>query len=288
MEIVLIADGGSTKCDWIALNRDGEVLFKTQTLGLNPSNLSTQKIHRRIAENEQIAHVKGEVGQIYFYGAGCGTAKSRGKIRRFFKNYFVNSKNEVRGDLFAACMAVTKSPGIVCILGTGSNSCYFDGQETLTTNAPAMGYTLMDEASGNYFGKALLNDYYYNRMPKELRQKFEMAYNLEPHIVRNQLYQEPNPNVYLARFSSFIFQDIPFPDYQSDLLVRGFKSFIENRVLPYIQSKELPVHFVGSIAYFAKPILSPLLREYGLKEGTIIRRPIEGLMERIRENLMKT
>src|SRR5699024_9121708 len=115
MDTILIADGGSTKCDWIALNSAGEVLFKTQTAGLNPSILSTQKIHKRVAENEKIAHIKDDVKQVNFYGAGCGTSKSQAKIKRFFRNYFTASQTEVRGDLFAACMAVTSTPGIVCI-----------------------------------------------------------------------------------------------------------------------------------------------------------------------------
>src|SRR5699024_7072087 len=128
--MTLIADGGSTKCDWVLLDRDGEIIFKSRTKGLNPSILTTHELHKRIAESEEIAHVNNEVEQVYFYGAGCGTEKRRIRLKRFFEKYFRRAKCEVQEDIVAACLSVTDEPGIVCVLGTGSNSCYFDGKST--------------------------------------------------------------------------------------------------------------------------------------------------------------
>lgn len=283
--MILIADGGSTKCDWTALNMNGDLIFESSTQGLNPAILSTQKIRQRISKNDSLAHIKDKVERVYFFGAGCGTLTSKTKMSRFLKNYFVGSTCKIHGDLYAACLAVTDKPGIVCITGTGSNSCYFDGHKNMEPNAPALGYTLMDEASGNYFGKLLLNDFFYNRMPKALAEQFRQEYNLDPSYIRKRLYQDENPNVYLAAFTPFLFKEIPFPEYQKNLLKMGFKLFIENRVLPYTNSSNLPVHFVGSVAYFAKPIISSLLEEYDLIEGKIIQKPIEALVSRIKKEL---
>ncbi len=282
--MILIADGGSTKCDWIALNQDREVVFKTQTLGLNPTVLSTQKIHQRIAENEKITHIKGKVAAVYFYGAGCGTSKSQTKLVRFFKNYFTGSRCEVKGDLYAACYAVTRQPGIVCILGTGSNSCYFDGKE-LKSSAPALGYAVMDEASGNYFGKQLIRDYFYSVMPSNIAREFEQEYDLDPAHMRYNLYQKEHPNTYLATFARFIFKKTPLPSYFQELLKEGLLDFITSRVLPYPKSREVPIHFVGSIAYYSEGIIRELLKEKGLIEGTIIQRPIDGLIKKFQEDL---
>lgn len=281
--MILIADGGSTKCDWVALNQSREVVFKTQTLGLNPTVLSTQKIHQRIVENEKITHIKEKVSAVYFYGAGCGTSRSQAKLVRFFKNYFTGSCCEVKGDLYAACYAVTRQPGIVCILGTGSNSCYFDGEE-LKSNAPALGYAIMDEASGNYFGKKLIRDYFYEAMPQNIACAFETEYDLDPAHIRHNLYQKEHPNSYLADFAQFIFKKDPLPPYFQKLLKEGLQNFIKYRVLSYPESQEVPIHFVGSIAHYSQAIIDDLLRESGLIEGTIIQRPIDGLIKKFQED----
>src|SRR5699024_5728760 len=174
--MILIADSGSTKCDWVLLSHEGEVILKTQTLGINPNMLTTQMMHKRIAQSEEIAHINQEVEQIYFYGSGCGTSKNRNRLKRFLEKYFRRAECEVHEDLLAACHAVTTEPGVVCILETGSNSCYFDGEHT-QPNAPSLGYLIMDEASGCYFGKHLLSDYFYKRMPLNIAQKFKSEFD---------------------------------------------------------------------------------------------------------------
>lgn len=287
--MILIADGGSTKCDWVALDETGEIAFRTRTPGLNPSVLSTQKLHLHLTESEEITYAKSHIKQLYFYGAGCGTDKNQSRLEEFFKKFFKPDHCEVRGDLHAACYSVTLEPGLVCILGTGSNSCYFDGVEVYT-RMPALGYMLMDEASGNYFGKQLIRDYFYKRMPGDLAKKFSIDFDLRPHNIQMNLYKKSGANAYLAEFSRFIFENDPSCAYFENLVASGIRKFIENRVLTYKESANVPVHFVGSIAYFSRDIITRVLPEYGLIQGNIIRHPIDGLIrsfqKRIKNNMI--
>lgn len=280
--MTLIADSSSTKCDWVLLDTNGNVVFKTETLGLNPNLLTTQMLHKRLAKSEEISHIKEEVQFVYFYGAGCGTEKNKTRLKRFFNKYFKIANVEVQENILAACLAVTQDPGIVCILGTGSNACYFDGNYTQTTK-PSLGYMVMDEASGNYFGKQLLRDYFYKQMPKEVEQSFEVEFDLLPHIIKANLYKHQNPNVYLANFSDFMFKSTPMHPYFKETIVKGLREFIENHILELPEPHEFPVHFVGSVAYFSRDILAEVLEEYDLTLGNVIRQPIKGLIEYFQE-----
>ena len=176
--MILIADGGSTKADWILLDKEGEQVFKTRTGGLNPAVFSEDLMKARLNDNEDLYSVKEQVTNVYFYGAGCGTEKPTALLKSIFESFFKNAEVVVKEDTYAAAYAVTSEPGIVCILGTGSNSCYFDG-ENVDVRIFSLGYILMDEASGNYFGKKLLRDYYYGKMPSDIAKLFEEQFNLE-------------------------------------------------------------------------------------------------------------
>ena len=167
--MILIADGGSTKADWIALNNDKNEEFRARTLGLNPAVVPEKELHNRIINMFQLINIKQDVTEIHFYGAGCGTPKPIEILKNVLESIFINAKIYIAEDMLAAVYAATgKEPAVVCILGTGSNSCFFNGtdMEMLT---PSLGYILMDEASGNYFGKKLLIDYYYNKCLRELQ-----------------------------------------------------------------------------------------------------------------------
>lgn len=167
--MVLIADGGSTKCDWILLDSKGDVKLKTRTLGLNPAVFKQEVLEERLKENSELKSICDIVETVHFYGAGCGTKTPKQNLKETLQNYFYAAKEiEVNEDMAAAVYAATTKPGIVCILGTGSNSCYFDGKD-IHMAVDSLGYILMDEASGNYFGKRLIRDYYYNKMPKKLK-----------------------------------------------------------------------------------------------------------------------
>jgi len=282
--MILIADGGSTKADWILLDKTGEQLFKTRTIGLNPEILSSELLKSRIQENHDLTSCKDNVTNVYFYGAGCGTEKNTLLLKSVFESFFVNAKIVVKEDTYAAVYAVTNKPGIVCILGTGSNSSYFDGKN-VEVRIPSLGYILMDEASGNYFGKKLIRDYYYHKMPKAIAKLFEEQFDLEADVIKRNIYKEENPNAYLAHFAEFIFMN-ERNTYFNKVLHKGMKDFFKNRILTFEEATKVPVHFVGSIAYFAQDIIYDVARYHMIEIGNIVRRPIDGLIEYHRKELI--
>ena len=284
--MTLIADGGSTKCDWILLGHNGEVLLKTRTKGLNPAVIPVDELFQRIEENEDLIGVAETVEICDFYGAGAGTKTPNAILTKVLKKVFKKAEVTVNEDMLAAVYAATTEPGIVCILGTGSNSCYYDG-EKIHSNVPSLGYIVMDEASGNYFGKRLIRDYYYQKMPEPLMREFENRFDLDPDVIKMNLYQKPNPNTYLASFAEFIFTAEEVNGYFWHLISEGMRRFIEYRVLCYKEAQVVPIHFIGSIAHFSEEMIRNAMKPYHLELGRIIRRPIDGLIEYYREHRLK-
>jgi N-acetylglucosamine kinase-like BadF-type ATPase len=282
--MILIADGGSTKADWIAINDDRNEEFRVRTLGLNPAIVPEKELRNRIVNMFQLINVKNDVEEIHFYGAGCGTPKPIEILKTILESIFVNAKVFIAEDMLAAVYAASgKEPAIICILGTGSNSCYFDG-ENLHVKSASLGYILMDEASGNYFGKLLLRDYYYNKMPKAIAEKFENEFNLEADHIKENLYRKPNPNMYLATFAKFMFE---FKDekYIKRIIKRGFQEFFKYRILPFEKDAQTPLYFIGSIAYYFREILEKIAKKNNLKVTDVIQRPIDRLLEYHKENM---
>lgn len=281
--MILIADAGSTKCDWILLNEKGEELLKTRTKGLNPAVFKMSVLEQRIKDNDDLKKYVSLITNVYFYGAGCGTEKPRLNLENLLKNYFINAKVSVKEDMDAAVYSVTTKPGIVCILGTGSNSCYYDGKK-IHNHIPSLGYVLMDEASGNYFGKKLIRDYYYDKMPVDIAKVFEKQFDLEADTIKHNIYKEENPNTYLATFAAFIFSNEMNP-YFEKVLRKGMKDFFKNRIKPYKKAKKVPIHFIGSIAHFSSKIIDEIAKNYNFTIGSIVQRPIDGLIKYHQEQL---
>lgn len=275
--MILIADGGSTKADWIALDNDKNELFRVRTLGLNPAVVPEEELHNRIVNMFQLINVKNEVKQIHFYGAGCGTPKPVAILKEVIESIFTRAEVHISEDLLAAVYAsLGKKPGIVCILGTGSNSCYFDG-EKMHSNVVSLGYILMDEASGNFFGKRLLRDYFYKTMPKEMAMSLEQQYDLEPDTIKLNLYRQPNPNMYLASFAKFMFE-FKDDEYIKRLIRAGLQRFFRLRVLPYQPNEITEIYFIGSIAFYFREILEDIASNNGLQITGVIQRPIDNLI----------
>ena len=274
----LLVDSGSTKADWIAIDEDGKVLFTTQTLGLNPEILEGDEIIERINDRFDILQNKDKATHLFFYGAGCGTDKMKINLSRVFQEYFSNAIIAVHEDTYAAVYATTPKgeQAIVSILGTGSNCSYFDGK-VLHQKVQSLGYIIMDDRSGNVFGKELIRKYYFNKMPKELAIEFEKEYNLDPDFIKSKLYKEPNPNAYLATFAKFLIQHKE-TEFCKKIIFKGMKSFVKNYIRQYDNCKEVPVHFVGSIAFYLKDELQIIFDKYELKLGNVLRRPIDGLI----------
>ncbi|SFR48574.1 BadF-type ATPase [Robiginitalea myxolifaciens] len=277
--MILITDSGATKADWIALDSKGDQLFMTQTLGLSPEVLSREVIEERLANNFELAKNASKVERVHFYGAGCGTERMRRWLREIFSGFFPNAKIEVKEDTYAAIYSTTKigSQGIVCILGTGSNCSYYDGHQ-MFQKVTSLGYILMDDGSGNFFGRKLVRDYYYHKMPQDLALLFDKEYNLDPDVIKEHLYKKPNPNTYLATFARFIVEHKEHP-YCKGVIDKGFQQFINNHIMQFELATKVPIHFVGSIAYYLREELSAVVERNDLILGVIRQRPIEGLME---------
>ena len=284
--MILITDGGSTKCDWILMDKIGNVVLKTRTKGLNPAVVPEENIKERILANEELQPFLNKITTVDFYGAGCGTKTPIQLLTNILSEIFSFAEISVNEDMIAAVYAATLEPGIVCILGTGSNSCYFDGK-VIHNGIESLGYSLMDEASGNYFGKRLLRDYFYKKMPTQLAIDFEKRFNLDPDEIKNHLYKRHNPNMYLASFAEFIFTSKEVNGYFYKLISEGMLKFIEYRILCFKESQNVPIHFIGSIAHFSEDIIKECMKPYNLELGKIIRRPIDGLIEYYKQHKLQ-
>lgn len=218
----------------------------------------------------------GQVAEIFFYGAGCSSEHSKGIVREAFQKVFPDTSLVVEHDLLAAARALCgEEPGIACILGTGSNSCLYDGQQ-ITGNVPALGFILGDEGSGTDLGKRVVADFLRGDMPEALRERFQKRFPLSVDEVLDRLYRHAFPKPYLATFSRFLFHNLKDP-YCYELVYSSFTDFIRKNVLKYPNQENLPVHFVGSIAFYYGNVLRQATANQGLRVGRILENPIAGL-----------
>jgi len=277
--MILVVDSGSTKTDWIAVDISGDTMFATQTLGLNPQVLSSAILKERIINNFDLYQNREQVTHLYFYGAGCGVDSPQQRINKVFDEIFVHAEIIIKEDTYAAVYATVQPEvqAIVCILGTGSNCTYYNGSN-IEQRVTSLGYILMDEASGNFFGKQLIRSYYFNTKPKQLALEFEKEYDLSPDAVKENIYRRENPNTYLATFSRFLIKHKDIPLFQ-DIIAKGLKRFINHQILQFDNAKEVPIHFIGSISHFLKDEIETALKRKGLTMGRIVQRPIDELVK---------
>ncbi|MBC3758618.1 N-acetylglucosamine kinase [Hyunsoonleella sp. SJ7] len=280
--MVLIVDSGSTKSDWIAIDNNGnKLLEKIRTKGLNPEILSEEKLKKIIKKSPELKTNKDIVTHVFFYGAGCGTERGKEIVLDALSEVFTNAKIKVEEDTLAAVYGTINDEteaAVVCILGTGSNCSYYDGSK-LHQRVKSLGYIMMDDASGNYYGKQLIRDYYFNHMPENVKVAFGSKYNLEADFVKYNIYKQPNPNAYLANFAEFMFLQKD-SEYTVNLIKDGIRLFAKNMIFQYEEElKNVPVHFAGSIAFFSQNEIKEVAEEMGFKVGNIVRRPIDRLVE---------
>ncbi len=278
--MILIVDSGSTKCDWLAIDNQGKQIFEKQrTKGLNPAILPEKKLLKNIKKNKVLKRNKELVTHVFFYGAGCGTEKPRALLKSVLKSIFSNAIVDVKEDTYAAVYATVNDhePAVVCILGTGSNCSYYDGK-VLHQRVASLGYTIMDDASGNYYGKQLIRDYYFNKMPESIKVSFSERFNVDSDYIKYNLYKQPNPNAFLASFAEFMFLNKE-SSYIQELIKDGIRLFATNMIFQYKDVLDtVPVHFAGSIAFFAQDEIQEVASELGFTVGNFARRPIEGLV----------
>ncbi len=272
-EYLLIADSGSTKTDW-ALILDGKTVLTCKTQGINPFMLSDEQL-ALILEDELAPRLLGHRPKaVRFYGAGCRDAQSE-RVKQHLEQILAGTSASVYSDLLGAARALCgNSPGIACILGTGSNSCLFNGQE-IEENVSPLGFILGDEGSGAVLGKRLLGDVLKKQLPGELCRAFDEKYDLSPATIIEHVYRKTFPNRFLARFTHFLKENEQHPAIRA-LLFDEFTRFVKRNVLAY-NRPDLPVSFVGSIAWHFSGILQKVLDKYSMKSGIIIKSPFDRL-----------
>ena len=268
--MILIADSGSTKTDWCCIQDDGSIDQQT-TIGLNPNFTEEDTIFKII---EALPYHSNAIKEIYFYGAGCGTKRNSKTLEDAFLYKFPNAQSEIVTDLVGAARAcLGNEKGIIAILGTGSNSGVYDGQSIVTAN-PSLGHMLGDYGGGVDIGKQLLRDYFYKKMPADIRADMHMT---RDHVIQ-KLYHEPGANTFIASQAGLIFKHAQ-TTYVRNVVQRVFDRFVTEEVLAYTNSKDLTINFVGSIAYLFQDILIESLKDKGITLGKIIQKPIEQLIE---------
>lgn len=283
--MILVADSGSSKTDWMAYSPEQTLTFNTQ--GINPYFVNANDVVKILSKNKELSANATKIKEVYFFGSGCSTPDKHEIISNglsaFFTNAFISVDHDLIGSAYATC---GNKKGLTCILGTGSNISYFDGENVHDTKH-GLGYVLGDEGSGTYFGRKILVSYLYKTMPNDLSTAFAAQFSVNKDIVIDNIYRKPFPNAYLATFSRFMITHKNHPFIQK-ILRDGFQEFIDTNVKDYKEYKTLDCNFVGSISFYYQDELKSVFAENNIKVGKILQKPIEGIFEYIlkREKLI--
>ena len=271
----LIADSGSTKVDWRAIKDDGSIV-EISTEGINPVFITPEEIVK-ILSQKLLPVIGPGVKNVYFYGGGVVSPQLIATLSESFKKVFPESETFAASDVLAAARALCgHNPGIACIMGTGSNSCFYDG-ENIAKNVRAGGFILGDEASGGVLGKKLISDFIKGLLPAHIQAEFDKRYDLDYMKVVEKVYKQPMPSRFLASFAPFINEFIADP-YMENLVNTSFDEFFKRNISQY-DYKNHTVNFVGSIAFYFKDKLVAAAERNGMKVGRVLKTPIEGLVE---------
>jgi glucosamine kinase len=274
--MILIADSGSTKTDWKSTDGTGNT-EQVKTGGINPQYMDPDDIAREVREAAS-GLSPSKIKFIHFYGAGCSSHEKKEMVAEALQGYFTEATIEVNGDLFGAARATCFfQPGIACILGTGSGSCVYDG-EKIIRSIPSLGFILGDEGSGAYLGKQLVRDFLREEMPPDMITMIRTQLDITKEVILENVNRKPMPSRYLAGFSKFIFENINHT-YIETLVHHSFEDFINHYIIPYRESQEFPIHFIGSIARGFRSILHAVLESKNLVLGKVEEAPINGLIE---------
>lgn len=275
--MILLADSGSTKTDW-GLVENGKLVKRLRTSGMNPFQMSEEAITEEI-KTHLVPELPGTVlDEVHFYGAGCTKEKQPIVERALRANLTINGECEVASDMLGAARGICgHKPGIACILGTGSNSCSYDGKN-LVKNVSPLGFILGDEGSGAVLGKLLVGDVLKNQMPEAITKRFFEKYKLTSAEIIDRVYRQSKPNTFLASFVPFLEENIDEPKIYN-LVKESFRSFLRRNVMQYDGWQTLPIGFNGSIAKIYKKPLLEALEEEGMHLGRIIQAPMEAMVE---------
>ena len=274
--MILIADSGSTKCSWAMCDQSGKLIKEIKTIGFNPYFINKENILKELEQSKLTEHSQ-EIKEVFFYGAGCSSEDKNNIISESLQSFFTKSKIVIKHDIDAACYAMyTGRPNITCILGTGSNSCFYDGKNIIE-NAPSLGFLLGDEASGNYFGKKILSLYFNNIMPEDLKTKFRFSFESNLSIIKENIYNNNRSNVYLSKYFPFITENKNHSVIQ-ELIFQSLNNFFKLHVCCYDNYKDLEINFIGSVSYFLSDEINKVAKKYNCKIGGIVKNPINNLI----------
>jgi glucosamine kinase len=272
--MIIVADSGGSKIDWRFLKND-KTIDHASSAGFNPYYQPIDDL-KNIIKASLLSHISEPVTKIFFYGTGVSSEKNQQVIQAAFAEHFEKAKIEIGWDLLAAARALCgQEPGIACILGTGSNSCQYDGN-TIIDNVANLGWILADEASGTHLGKQLIFDYFRKNMPEKLAAQFQVRFPWTREEVLEKVYQQEKPGAFLASFAKFIFQHLKEP-YCYKLVYNSFSAFYENNVMKYKGYQEMKVHFTGSISFYFSDVLRQVANDKGITVKNILEGPIAGL-----------
>lgn len=273
--MILIADSGSTKTTWALIDANAQLTAIHNTSGINPYQQDELSITKQL--NEELQFSREIIQQVYYYGAGATSASSKRlehSLSKTFKNaYFIDIQSDILASAHALC---EQKAGIACILGTGSNSCLYNGK-SVVDNIGGFGFILGDEGSGGVLGRQLMSDYLHKNIPENLWQKLQNNYKLSPNLVLDKVYRKDYPNRFLASFAPFLHQNLQ-EKYIQTLVKAHFQLFFDRKVFCYEQAIQLPIHFTGSIAYYFRQLLEEVAENNNLKIGNIVQNPMENLI----------
>jgi N-acetylglucosamine kinase-like BadF-type ATPase len=273
--MILIADSGTTKTSWTLLS--GKDAIKYETSGFNPYYMGAEEIERILLEELIDLAGKEDISEVFYYGSGCSTEKNCAIVSQALSSHCPTAHIEVNHDLLAAARALLgRSEGIACILGTGANSCAYNGKE-ITHNVPSLGYMFGDEGSGAYIGKKFLESYLKGKLANEINEAFNKEYNFSLSDILGRVYGDKNPSAFMASFTRFLARHEHHDDVR-EILYQAFIDFFRESVSKYERYKMIPVSFVGSVAYHFRHILNEAAWEMGISVGRIEQAPMEGLI----------
>lgn len=276
--MIIIADGGSTKTNWCLINSLGKKIY-FNTEGYNPYFVTSEYILSSMKKALPKDIPYEEIEEVHYYGAGVHNLEKASVVEIAMKHVFANSKVYVGHDLLAAARALLgDKPGFAAILGTGTNSCLYDGKDVVL-NIDSAAYILGDEGSGCYIGKKVLTDYVRGYMPKEVRDQFWETYKVTPDEVMDAVYTKPLANRYCASFSKFLYDSAANIEYNRGIVRGAFNDFFTNLVVHYPDYQNYSFNCIGSVAYNFRNVLEEVAKEHNMEFGKIVRSPIDDLVK---------
>lgn len=276
--MIIIADGGSTKTNWCLIDSSGKKIY-FNTEGYNPYFVSSEYIKNSLKKGLPNDLPFEQIQEVYYYGAGVHNEEKEDIIKDAFSTFFINAKIEIGHDLLAAARALLgASTGFAAILGTGTNTCLYDGED-VSLNINSAAYILGDEGSGCYIGKKLLTDYVRGLMPDNVREEFWKTYQITEDEVMDRVYTQPLANRFCASFSKFVYDNNVNIEYSRGIVKTSFVDFFTNLVSKYPNYQDYTFNCIGSVGYNFRNVLEETANEFGMKVGKIIRSPIDDLVK---------